>query len=234
MRTPPARRGSFAERPYYKPAELERICGDALQNVNLLPSSPQAVRIDRFVEKRFKLNVGYERLPDGVLGFTQFGRTGVTAIVVTSAFDDMEGSVAERRLRTTLAHEAGHGLLHAHLFAFGERPPSLFKGENGTKPEIMCRDIDGLSAGRPGYDGRWWEYQANRAIGALLMPSRLVRMAAAAFCIEVGRLGTEVLMEDRREAATRELADIFDVNPVVARIRLTEVFPAVASGQLVL
>ena len=97
----------------------------------------------------------------------------------------------------------------------------------------MCRDIDGFSARRPGYDGRWWEYQANRAIGALLMPSRLVREAAATSCAEVGLLGTTVLMGDRREAAIRELADIFDVNPMVARLRLTEVFPA-ANDQLAL
>lgn len=234
MRTHATQSGLFVERPYYKPSELERICGDALRSVGLFPNSPGAIRIDRFIERYFKLNVGYEKLPHGVLGFTRFGWTGVTDIVVTSAFDDMEGVVAERRLRTTLAHEAGHGLLHAHLFALGERPPGLFKGESGTKPEIMCRDIDGLAARRPGYDGRWWEYQANRAIGALLMPSRLTREGATAFCTEVGRLGTMVLVEGRREAAARELADIFDVNPIVARLRLDEIFPATASDQLAL
>lgn len=234
MRTFPTLSSSLLGRPYYKSAELERICGDALRSASLYPNTPEAIRIDRFIEKYFKLDIGYEKLPPGVLGFTRFGRTGVTDIVVTSAFDDMEGVVAERRLRTTLAHEAGHGLLHAHLFALGERPPGLFKGEGGTRPEIMCRDIDGLGARRPGYDGRWWEYQANRAIGALLMPSRLVRVGVAAFCTEVGHLGTVVLVEGRREAAIRELADIFDVNPVVARIRLEEVFPATPSNQLTL
>ena len=71
-------------------------------------------------------------------------------------------------------------------------------------------------------------------IGALLMPRRLVISGAAAFCTEVGQLGTVVLVEARREAAVRELADIFDVNPVVARIRLEEVFPATAGDQLTL
>lgn len=233
MRAFPIGSGSLMGRPYYKPAELERICGDALRSVSLYPSSPQAIRIDRFVEKYFKLDVSYQELPPGVLGFTRFDRIGVTDIVVASTLDT-EGVVAERRLRTTLAHEAGHGLLHAHLFALGERPPGLFKGESGTKPEIMCRDIDGLGVRRSGYDGRWWEYQANRAIGALLMPRRLVGVGVAAFCIEVGHLGTVVLVEARREAAIRALADIFDVNPVVARIRLEEVFPATAGDQLAL
>lgn len=226
--------GPLVVRPYYRSAELERICGDALRSVSLYPSSPEAIRIDRFVEKYFRLNVSYQDLPPGVLGFTRFSRTGVTDIGVTSAFDDVDGIVAERRLRTTLAHEAGHGLLHAHLFVSGKRPPDLFKGEAGTKPEIMCRDIDGVGARRPGYDGRWWEYQANRAIGALLMPSGLVRVGVAAFCVEVGHLGAVALVASRREAAIRQLADTFHVNPVVARIRLEEVFPAMTGDQLTL
>jgi hypothetical protein len=234
VKTLSARQGPFSQRPYYKASELERICSDALRSVALLPNTPEAVRIDRFVEKYFRLTVGYQRLPDRVLGFTRFGPSGVTEIVVTSAFDDTDNNVAERRLRTTLAHEAGHGLLHAHLFALGERPPGLFSGEPGSKPEIMCRDVEGLSARRPGYDGKWWEYQANRAIGALLMPRRLAIIAAEAFCVESGVLGLPVLMEDRREQATRTLAEVFDVNPVVARLRLAEIFPEQTASQLVL
>src|SRR3989441_11554119 len=65
----------------------------------------------------FRSTPTYEDLDKGVLGFTQFGRTGVQAIVVARALDEDGTRPAERRIRTTLAHEAGHGLLHAHLFA---------------------------------------------------------------------------------------------------------------------
>ena len=41
-----------------------------------------------------------------------------------------------------------------------------------------------------------------------------------------GMLGVEILDEKRREEAIRTLADIFDVNPVVARIRTNELYPA--------
>lgn len=197
MKALAARHSPFSQRPFYKVAELERICSDALRSVALLPDTPEAVRIDRFVEKYFKITVGYQCLPDRVLGFTRFGPLGVTEIVVTSVFDDIHDNVAERRLRTTLAHEAGHGLLHAHLFALGERPPGLFSGEPGSKPEIMCRDVEGLSTRRPGYDGKWWEYQANRAIGALLIPRRLAIVAANAFCVESGVLGLPVRGRDK-------------------------------------
>ena len=46
-----------------------------------------------------------------------------------------------------------------------------------------------------------------------------------------GLLGVEVLDENRREAAVRELAEIFDVNPAVTRIRIQEMFPP-PSGQM--
>jgi hypothetical protein len=41
----------------------------------------------------------------------------------------------------------------------------------------------------------------------------------------------EVLAENRREDAVRSLAEIFDVNPAVTRIRLAEMYPA-HTGQL--
>ena len=51
MRTYRTNRGPFATRPHYKLAEIDRICGDALNTAGLMPESPEAVRIDRFVEK---------------------------------------------------------------------------------------------------------------------------------------------------------------------------------------
>ena len=232
MRTFRTDRGPFAARPFYKPTEIDRICGDALKAVGLMPDAPEAIRIDRFVEKHFKVSPRYEALPDGVLGFTAFGPTGVTAIVITTALDDEGGSVSERRIRTTLAHEAGHGLLHTHLFALGEKPPKLFE-DGHDRPEILCRDVHGTPH-ELRYDGRWWEFQANRAIGGLPMPRGLVTKAAAPFCEERGGLGLPALKEDQRERAARELAGIFDVNPVVARIRLDDVFAREDSGQLTL
>ena len=46
-----------------------------------------------------------------------------------------------------------------------------------------------------------------------------------------GMLVVEVLDEQRREQAIRTLSHIFDVNPVVARIRTNEIYPA-ETGQL--
>jgi hypothetical protein len=145
-----------------------------------MPETPEAVRIDRFVEKHFRISPRYEALPDGVLGYTSFGPSGVISIVITTALDEEGGKVSERRIRTTLAHEGGHGLLHTHLFALGEKPPKLFE-DGHDRPEILCRDVHGAPHDSR-YDGRWWESQANRAIGGLLMPRALVAKAVMPFC----------------------------------------------------
>lgn len=237
MKSRRSRVGPFTEKPFFTRADFERICEDELSQHGLLPSEPSPIRIDRFVEKRFKLQPSYEDLPVGLLGFTRFGVAGVEEIVVSKALDDEGTVVAERRLRTTLAHESGHGLLHASLFALGTRPDSLFgDGLDDHGLKILCRP-DGVAGSqtaprKPRY--QWWEYQANQAMGALLLPKRLVQAALASVLEHRGVLGTTVLPSDRREAAARLLADTFNVNPVVARLRLDLLFPVAAEAQLTL
>lgn len=237
MKSRRSKAGPFPEKPFFTRADFERICEDELSQHGLLPSEPSPIRIDRFVEKRFKLQPSYEDLPVGLLGFTRFGSGGVEEIVVSKALDDEGTLVAERRLRTTLAHESGHGLLHASLFALGTRPDSLFAGGLDDRAvKILCRSggVAGLQTPprKPAY--QWWEYQANQAMGALLLPKRLVQAALVSVFEYRGVLGTTVLPSDRRELAARLVADTFDVNPVVARLRLDILFPVAAEGQLTL
>lgn len=231
MKTIRTKSGAFSERPHFDPSEIDRICADELRNAGLLPASPEAIRIDRFIEKRFSLSPRYQELPDGVLGYTKFSKKGVDAIVVSAALDAEGGQVAERRIRTTLAHEAGHGLLHAYLFALDEKPLHLFDPDSHSDHQILCRDIQGEERKSRTYDGRWWEYQANRAMGGLLCPRSLVQEALKPFLVPSGSLGAMTLDESQREGAIRSLANIFDVNPIVAKIRSTELYPA-ETGQM--
>ena len=230
--------GPFTEKPFFRQQDFEQICEDELRRHDLFPPEPAPVRIDRFVEKRFKTQPSYEDLPAGLLGFTRFNPNGVEEIVVSKALDDEGTQVAERRLRTTLAHESGHGLLHAHLFALGSPPASLFAdGLDERSAKILCRSggISGSETPRnrkPPY--RWWEYQANQAMGVLLLPKPLVQAALASSLTPRGLIGTPVLPEHQRESAIRLLADTFDVNPAVARLRLDVVFPVAAVEQLAL
>jgi hypothetical protein len=222
-----AKKGPFRDRPYYANREIETICEDALRETDLYPAEPRAIRIDRFIEKRFEVTPSYEELSDGILGLTQFGPDGVQAIIISRSLDEDPSSAAERRIRTTLAHEAGHGLLHAHLFVLGCEEKSLFGDFTDPRsPKVLCRDVPTGSVDRPAsYDGCWWEFQANRVIGALLLPRNLVITALDSVLSSSGLLGLKILSPVRLNDAVRLVSDLFDVNPVVARIRLQELYP---------
>lgn len=226
MRSFRPKSGPFQERPYYEPQEIARICEDALREVDLLPSSPSPIRIDRFIEKRFGVTPVYEDLDKGVLGFTEFGPKGVQSVVVARTLDEEGSRPAERRIRTTLAHEGGHGLLHAHLFALDRQNRPLFGDfTKSNAPKVLCRDIPNASpAHLPGYNYRWWEYQANRAIGAFLLPRALVQLAIAPLLSTQGLMGLQTLRASNLDRAIKLLGDTFDVNPIVARICLQELY----------
>lgn len=191
------------------------------------------MRIDRFLEKRFGVSPRYEALPEGVLGFTIFGGEGVEAVCVSRALDD-GGKVAERRVRSTLAHEGGHGLLHAHLFPLADAELLFGDGSDPAKPKVLCRDEWVETASQAGYDGRWWEFQANCAMSSLLLPRALVERALEPYLLEKGSLGVRRLNPRRREEAGRELSEMFDVNPVFAKLRIEKLFPERVEKQLML
>lgn len=227
-----ANSGPFKERPYYTFQEVERICEDALRAANLYPAQPEPIRIDRLIEKHFNVTPSYEDIPDGVLGFTRFGDRGVQSVVVARALDE-EGTVAaQRRIRTTLAHEAGHGLLHAHLFVLGRGNKHLFGDfSEADKPKVLCREVStGQTPAPRSYT--WWEYQANLAIGAFLLPRDLVDRAIEPLLVPVGLLGSRVLPSGNFDKAAKRLAEIFDVNPAVTRIRLQEIHSPAAQLHL--
>jgi hypothetical protein len=191
----------------------------------LYPPTPQPVRIDRLIEKHFKVTPTYEDLGDGLLGLTRFGPKGVQAVIVARSLDEEGSLVADRRIRTTLAHEAGHGLLHAHLFVLGRDEGSLFGDfTDPNAPKVLCRD-EANPSGKNVRAYSWWEYQANLAIGALLLPRSLAQTALDPLLSDSGMLKTKTLDPSSHDAAAKLLADIFDVNPVVARIRLQEMYP---------
>lgn len=225
----------FPERPFYKDDEIEKICEDALCSVSLMPDSPSPVRIDRFIEKRFGVSPSYDALPDGVLGFTIFGPKGVQAVCVSRSLDEDGGKVADRRVRSTLAHESGHGLLHAHLFALQDAEPLFGDFSDRARPKVLCRDDSvGVQTGGKGYDGRWWEFQANSAMSCLLLPRPLVAKALEPYLLTRGLLGVQSLDPARRAEAARELSEVFDVNPIVVKIRVEHHFPVAHDSQLAL
>ncbi len=236
MKSYRARSGPVRERPYYKLHEIEDTCAEALRSVGLYPEKPEPVRIERFIEKRFKIEPEYLDLPDGLLGYTRFGARGVEQIVVARSLVEQGNRVAERQVSSTLAHEAGHALLQGHLFVLEhDRLTSLFgNGLDPQVPKILCRTPGTAEGKARGYSGEWWEFQANQAIGGLLLPRPLALVAIAELMVSTGSLGQKRVPATNREKAVAQLSDIFDVNPAVARIRLEDLFPAAESAQLTL
>lgn len=234
MRTYRAAKGPFQEAVHYENRDVEKIVLEELARVQLLPSEPAPIRVDRFVEKRFKVQIESLEMKDGVLGFSEFGPNGVQAVYVAKSLDDDKSVPGQRRLRSTIAHEAGHCLLHAHLFVLGGSQPLFADSADPNSPKVLCRDL-GSDAGMSGsYNGQWWEFQANMAMGHLLMPTPLAKQAAKPFLKSAGSLGASVLHEQDLEVAARALAEVFDVNPVVARIRIEKLYQIDRSGRMML
>jgi hypothetical protein len=236
MKTYRATSGPFAERTFFSPEEIDNICADELRKVGLFPQDPKPVRIDRFIEKRFGIVHKYADLPEDILGCAKFGSKGVQEIVISNSLVEENSKASERRVNSTLAHESGHGLLHAYLFALAKPSQGLFQeGLDFVEQRILCRKdtVDGiLEHPKRNRGTQWWEIQANMAIGGLLLPRDLVLNALEPYLVEQGSLGAKVLDFARKESAARHLAEVFDVNPIVAKIRIEGMFPANYEKQL--
>ena len=228
MKEFPTREGPYPLRLHYEVAEIDTICRDALKSCDLLPKQPAPVDIERFLEKYFGVRVLYEDLGESILGCTVFAKNGaVTGFFISSKIEEAGTKSSERRARSTIAHEGGHGLLHPKLF-IEEQTGNLFGEQTNSQKltKFMCRPADiGAVEITQTYNGQWWEWQANRAIGGLLLPKSLVRIAVADFLLD-GQFGSH-LEESRRVEAEKLVAETFDVNPAVSRIRLREMFSSI-------
>ena len=237
MRKYPSKSGPFDEALYFDQEEIDEVCESVLKSVDLYPDIPEPVRIERFLEKKFGISPEYDVLPEGVLGFTKFGPDGPERVVLSSLLAEGDSRFSERRIATTIAHEAGHILFHSDLFRqLFKKPPMKrlfldFDAGADEKRTVLCRDIPESSENRrSSYDGSWWEHQANKAIGALLMPYGLLEKTVAPLFETKKTPNTffevPLLAPEKREAAVRHLSETFDVNSVVAKIRLEEIYPA--------
>lgn len=232
MREIPAPGEPFGRRLYFENGEIDRICANALKSAGCLPASCSPIEIELFVEKAFDCRAVYDDLPGSVLGAAAFRHDGTLTEITVCRSLSVGGQVAERRVRATWAHEAGHGLLHGSLFAQSKlRHPLLDDCFDYEKRRILCRERD-IGGTGPSYHAKWWEWQANQAIGALLLPRELVETSLESLIEERGVFGIPLLPSVRLEPAVRRLSETFDVNPAVARIRLAGLFPSDDQGSL--
>src|SRR5246500_3192287 len=176
--------------------DLKQYDNRELERQSLLPSNPAPIRIERFVEKEFKTALRYEDLGPDNLGCTIFNSLGtVEAILVALSLEEQNTTPARRRVRSTVAHEAGHGLLHGSLFV-GDNFPD--RGKNQRR--ILCRSEDILVETESSFRGRWWEFQANQAIGSLLLPRPLMHAFLDQSGIKLDASGSRILTPSQRES----------------------------------
>src|SRR5262249_48119417 len=158
-------------RIYYTNEQIERITEDELRKYDLLPTQPSPINIDLFVEQRF-VTPRYDELRPNLLGYTEFGPSGPVEIVINQELASDQASVAKRRVRTTIAHEGSHAVLHAILHIDTGQTSLLRAGPDESR--IMCKEED---LKRNAYDGKWWEYQANLGMSSFLLPKALTLTA---------------------------------------------------------
>src|SRR5271165_4630479 len=161
MRKVPTPSGPYPFQLYFDDlGEIDEICLAALKRQSLLPSEPAPIRIERFVEKEFKTALRYEDLGPDNLGCTIFNSSGaVQAILVSRSLEEQNTTPARRRVRSTVAHEAGHGLLHGALFAAGFsgawRKPTAHPVPVGRHPGGEKAIVSRPMVGIPGKPGDW-------------------------------------------------------------------------------
>ena len=215
----------FGKKLYFRDSEIDRMCLEALKKGGFYPGAPAAIDIESFVESYFETNLDMgSDVGDGVLGWTLFDKKGAIKVVgVSSRLAGDTSQIGLRRCRATVAHEAGHCLMHPILFM--EDTAQLFENIDFEQRRILCRKED--IAGK--YNGRWWEVQANKAIGGFLLPRALVISSVQHLMKPAGLLGMPSLLPEDRQAAISHVAETFEVNLKPAEIRLAAIFPAEAS-----
>ena len=212
----------YGQKLYFEDREFEELMDDARRKAgpNVFVRG-KGVDVDLVLLRAFELEADYVDLEPGVLGRTLFGPNGPLDIQISrSLVVKAEASdVARRRLRTTLAHEAGHVACHACLFLQDTETASLFP-PTPPDPElnVLCRED---TVGWMVHTRSWVEYQANQCMASLLLPRPLFA-AHVAECL--GALSLEsveaAILNDRGREVLRWLSTIFDVNERAIHFRL--------------
>jgi hypothetical protein len=210
----PDRTGRFRERPYYEPLELEE-------------RSEQA--ITAFLRERY----GFDRIPVPTEAFTLLIERDAADLDLSATLSDQQHEVfgvtyflrgkkpqvrilrelwdqswRVNRLRTTLAHEYGHVLLHT----------SLYEREDAPAPQTCYWRTMLPTAGVVD----WMEWQAGYLSGALLMPESFLRRAVNAY-FRSRAIGASISRKSTDASELRQrIALTFEVSPEAATVRLSQ------------
>ena len=178
--------------PYYELSRRSsRIAAiRSFKRVGTLPATnPEPIRVDRFIEKRFGVvPEDYDDLPPWnpwlhEASAREDAEAVGRALQVTCEEERTLRSL-ERRIRSNAwPTKLATCFLHAQLFALDARSREMVRACSATN--LMCPTVaeHSLQGGahveargrtsKGGYDGRWWEFQANQVDRCAIATSRV-------------------------------------------------------------
>ena len=229
-------------RLWFEDHEIEEIMTDELERSGMMPNSTAlAVDIEAFLELHLSVKLDlYSELGANLLGVSGFA-AGLRPIVkisrtlTTQAHERLAPGGIIGRWRATLAHEAGHVILHRRLVDVPRAQGLLFPpcGDSQAEPVVtQCFERHIWFARGT---GDWKEVQANQGMASLLMPSGPFVTVTREI---VGAQATDDLLVHIPAADTRAYSDLVrelslrcQVSREAARIRLNTLGLARASSE---
>lgn len=213
--------GRFAERPFYKPEELDREC---------------EVIVSRFLRKRRGAVTFPISTDDLHVLIEEEGADLDSCVDLSNYGEDVEGVAIfypdrgpevkisdrlandprrENRLRTTLAHEFGHVRFHRHLWADKLATGNLF-AKRDTDNTAICKRDQILNARQ----SDWMEWQAGYISGAILMPASAIRALVKEYCEPQRLFGAVDMGSEHARILIQSVKLEYQVSEEAARIRL--------------
>lgn len=225
------------ERLWFDVSEIELMMESELRKASLMPTeSSPSVKLESFVERHLKATLDqYAELDVSVLGVTEFfegkaPRISLNKNLTGSALDDGDAPPGVLgRWRATVAHEAGHVLLHRSLFEFAVGNMNLFEPSPAERGRQLQRCLK-RDVAHGGGASDWREVQANQAMAALLMPKSFFLKIARAH-IEQLFPGVDMLTAGQDDRVAARLGPVLEVSKQAARIRLTTLGLVESKGQ---
>lgn len=215
--------GRVSERSVFKPEEIDKTAQSLItgflrqqygKSVFPVKTDDLTVLIEQHVESLDQY-ADLSAFGPTVEGVTEFRPKKKPIVSIAQALSEDERRA--NRLRTTLAHEFGHVILHGYLFVLtGLAAQQALNNTPTQGNKVICKreTID-----RPKMVD-WMEWQANYFSSALLMPVRYLKQTVEQFQQSTG---LQWILADSLQATqlVQAVQQQFAVSSDAARVRLS-------------
>ena len=230
--------GIFYDRPFFTLNRLEEIAAQALDKAGCTDSDPGEIPIEDVLEECLGLGIDYSPLSEDVMGCAHFEPEGLVKVEIHESLSLCgHDPTLDRRRRSTIAHELGHGLVHTPLyrqrFEF-ERQQADFDPAQPQHARHACRTTDIREVGHQQNNGNsfcWLEWQANFLMGALLVPRRAIQRHLEHWTGPQDGVRTLRLPFPLRDEAAVSTSAVFHVSRQLAAIRIEGLYPDITPDQ---